>query len=406
MLKHWIWLTTREGIGTRGCAALLRLYGSAEEIYARDESAYRKTEGFERRWLRSLSDKSLEGAEKILALCEKKGISLLTYADPAYPQRLKNIADPPAVLYYKGTVPDFDREAAIAVVGSRRCTPYGMMHAKQFGRLIANSGGVVVSGGARGIDTMALRGALESTMPVVCVLGCGVDVAYPRENQALFEQIAAHGCVLSEFPPETPPEARNFPVRNRLLSGLALGVLVVEAPERSGALITANLALEQGRDVFAVPGNIGVKACEGSNRLIREGASMVEDGWEVLREYSCRFPGKLEDGRSKDAMRRIFQARYGLALPVYTPVVFSDTPDKKVVDNPAPKTYSDEKELPANLSEDEKKVLALLSDKAIHSDTLVAESGLPAQRVTAALTLLQIKQLALKLAGNYYQRKF
>ncbi len=404
MLKHWIWLTTRPGIGVHGRAALLRLFGTAERIFEMKERDYLAAEGFECRWLESLLDKSLDEAEKILIECDDKSIRLVTYADGAYPSRLRNISDPPALLYYCGTLPDFDNEAVIGVVGSRRCSAYGLLHAKQFSKLIASSGGMVVSGGARGIDSMALRGALDSEMPVACVLGCGVDVVYPPENRELFRQIAVHGCLLSEYRPGTRPDRGNFPVRNRIISGLALGVLVVEAPERSGALITANLALEQGRDVFAIPGNIGVKSCEGSNRLIRDGAIVVENGWEILREYEHLFPGKLSDGRSREAMERGFMAHFGRAAPVYTPVVLEEAIDKKVIDNPENRNYSDVKEKKPELAGDEAAVFAALSEKAELADELVVRSGLPAQRVAAALTMLQIKGLACKQAGNRYCR--
>lgn len=406
MLEHWIWLSTRKGIGTRGRAALLQLYGTAEHIYGLRESDYLHTEGFERRWLEGLNDKSLEQARRILVECDNLGIELLTYADEEYPNRLKNIPDPPALLYYKGKLPLFDDEAAIGVVGSRRCSAYGLLHAKQFGRLIAMSGGVVVSGGARGIDTMALSGALDSTMPVVCVLGCGLDVVYPRENSFLFREIMLHGCLISEYPPGTPPDRANFPVRNRIISGLSLGVLVVEAPEKSGALITAQCALEQGRDVFVIPGNIGSKFCEGSNRLLREGACMVENGWEVLREYQYLYPEKITDGRAMEAMKRIYQVRFQRAMPVYSPVIFPNGGDKKVVDNPPTKHYSDEKETKTALTEDERLVMEKLTDEPQYADVLVAATALPTQRVMAALTLLQIKGLASKSSGNCYQRKY
>ncbi len=399
MLKHWIWLTNRPGIGVHGRAALLRLFGTAEQIYRMKESEYLAAEGFDRRWLEGLLDKSLDEAEKILTQCDNKEIRLLTYADPAYPNRLKNIVDPPALLYYRGTLPDIDREAVIAVVGSRRCSAYGLLHAKQFSKLIASSGGIVVSDGARGIDSMALSGALDSEMPVLCVLGCGVDVVYPPENRGLFRQIESHGCILSEFKPGTRPDRGNFPVRNRILSGLALGVLVVEAPEKSGALITANQALEQGRDIFAIPGNIGVKSCEGSNRLIRDGAIVVENGWEVLREYRHLFPDKLSDGRSREAMERSFMARFGRPAPVYTPVVLEEP--KKVIDNSEAAKYSDEKEQP-QLAGDEAAVYAVLSAEPTLADDIVAQTKLPAQKVAAALTMLQIKKLAVKQPGNRY----
>lgn len=405
MLKHWIWLTTRKGIGTRGCASLLRLYGTAERIFALTKEECKSAVNFEKRWLEAISDKDLTEAEQILIRCEEKGISILTYADEAYPDRLRNIPDPPALLYYRGKFPEVDYEAVIAIVGTRRCSAYGLLHAKQFSKQVANSGGVVVSGGARGIDTMALRGALDSSMPVICVLGCGVDIAYPRENRWLFQEVERHGCLISEFPPGTPPERINFPRRNRIISGLALGVLVIEAPAKSGALITAEHALEQGRDVYTIPGNIGVKQCEGSNALLRDGASIVMDGWELLENYVHLFPNKLADSRNKQAMEKIFASRYGMALAVYSPMLPQEACDKKGIDNPPVNTYIEMKEPPADLQEDEKAILSCLSDKPLHCDEIIAMTGLPPQRVMSALTMLQIKQLSEKHAGNYYVRK-
>lgn len=405
MKQHWIWLTTRRGIGARGCAELLQLFGSAEEIYGLSAEDYKKTEGFQNRWLEPLCDKSLDGAEKILQDCMEHDIEILTYAEEAYPRRLKNISDPPVVLYYRGVLPSFDEEAVIAVVGSRRCSVYGLLHAKQFSKLIAASGGVVISGGARGIDTMALKGALDSQTPVVCVLGCGLDIDYPRENRYLFRDITHHGCLLSEYPPGTPPDRGNFPVRNRIISGLSLGVLVVEAPEKSGALITARLALEQGRDVFAIPGNIGVSHSAGSNRLLREGAMLVENGWDILQEYVFLYPEKLTDGRNAEAIERVYRARYCNAMSVYSPIAFQRGDDKKVVDNQPVKIYSDEKGEPGKMGEDELTVLGLLTDDSVHLDSLIGRCGLPARRVMAALTLLQIKNLVVVSNGNYYRRK-
>ncbi len=415
MDKHWVWLTTRKGVGTNGCARLLRLFGSAERVYECTKREYLQTEGFEERWLESLCDKDLTGAEDILRRCDEHDICLLRYDDDAYPDRLRSISDPPALLYYRGKLPDFDNEAAVAVVGSRRCSAYGLLHAKQFARLMALSGGVVLSGGARGIDTMALRGALDSAMPVVCVCGCGLDIAYPRENRFLFTEISRHGCLISEYPPGTPPLPAHFPVRNRILSGLSLGVLVVEAPEKSGALITAEHALEQGRDVFAIPGNLGAKHCEGSNRLLREGAILAQDGWDVMREYEARFPDKLMDGRRREALSRVYRARYGKALPVYSPVSFGDGESAPAA-AAEPPAYEPEPAVPAApakqaapvatpaLAGDEKTVFDALGTEPLLPDELVVACGLPAQRVLTALTMLQIKKLAAKTAGNRFFR--
>lgn len=422
MDKHWVWLTTRKGIGASGCARLLRHFGSAERIYECTRRQYEADEQIERRYVESLCDKDLEEAEQILRRCDEADIRLLRYDSAQYPERLKSISDPPALLYYRGRLPDFDEEVAVAVVGSRRCSAYGLLNAKQFSRMIAMSGGLVLSGGARGIDTMALRGALDSAMPVVCVCGCGLDVCYPKENRYLFNEITHHGCMISEYPPGTPPLPANFPVRNRILSGLSLGVLVVEAPEKSGALITAELALEQGRDVFAIPGNVGVKHCEGSNRLLREGAILVQDGQEVLREYERRFPDRLTDGRHKEALSNIYRARYGKAQPVYSPISFgqseslppeppsgAEKPKKPAPKPPVQPKPPEPPEPPAarelpKLTDDERAVYDALGKEPMLPDELVARCALPARRVASALTLLQIKGLAAKAAGNrFYQ---
>ena len=404
MLKHWIWLASRKGIGTRGCASLLRLFGSAEKVYQLNKEQCLATDGFEQRWMETVLDKDMAYAEKVLTDCDNKGISILTYADAAYPERLRNIADPPVLLYYLGNLLDFDKEAVISVVGTRKCSAYGMLHAKQFSRMISASGGIVLSGGARGIDTVALQSALESAMPVACVLGCGLDITYPRENRRLFEDVCRHGCLLSEYPPGTPPLGTNFPPRNRILSGLSVGVLVVEAPVKSGALITAEFALEQGRDVYTIPGNIGAKSCEGNNNLLKQGAQLVMDGWEIMQNYIYQFPDKIVDGHSKEAIENTFMYRYGRVVPVYSPDLTGGTNDKKSIDNTGTSAYSGNGN-PPKLTEDEEKVLNLLSGEPIHGDTLVAKTNIPSRRVMAALTMLQIKGLAEKCSGNYYVKK-
>ena len=386
MQKHWVWLATRSGIGVRGRAELLRRFGTAERIYAMDRAALQAEEGLRRSWLEPLLDKSLDGAERILAQCDRFDIRLLTYAEPAYPERLRNIADPPALLYYQGRLPDFDHEAAIAVVGSRRCSAYGLLHAKQFSRLIAASGGLVMSGGARGIDTMALQSAMDLPEPVVCVLACGLDIAYPPENGQLFAQIASRGCLLSEYPPGTSPMRGNFPVRNRILSGLSLAALVVEAPERSGALITAGTALEQGRDVFAVPGPIDAPASVGCNRLIRDGAGLASDAWDILREYEARFPDKLRREGTQDAPPVLgYQAR-------------QKTEPKPV----APSVSLSHNNL--SLTDDQICLLRTLTEEPMLADDLIELTGIPTRRVLSALTVLEIEHLVTQHSGKRYAR--
>ena len=403
MQEHWIWLSGRKGIGPVGCAYLIEKFGTAEQIYAMTSEELREQGITNPNLIRILADKSLDAAWGVMDACEHHGIKILTYCDEIYPKRLKSISDPPMVLYYKGEFPYVDEEAGIGIVGTRKGSLYGLLNAKEFGKSIACGGGMVVTGGARGIDTMALKGALEGQTPVICVLGSGLDMLYPHENRDLFLQVSKHGCLISEYVPGTRAYPGNFPVRNRIISGLSLGVLVVEAPERSGALITANHALEQGRDVFAVPGNIGTDACLGSNRLLREGAYMVESGWDILSMYQSLFPNKLYDPKKAENIKKLISYRYSNTLPVYTPV-YENPFNQKKIDIPEKKTYSDEKPTLNNLTPDEQLVLDHLTAERIHMDNLTVASGLPVSRVAAAITLLQIKKAVSRLPGNYVIR--
>ena len=284
MLIHWIWLSHRPGFGPRTKAKLLEHFRDPEAVYYADGEALGQLElSAEAR--AALLDKNLESSGKILEDCEKKRLNILTIQDAAYPSRLKNIPDPPLVLYYKGQLPDFDSEPVIGVVGTRKASAYGLTVAKRMGYQIGKCGGLVVSGMAYGIDGLAMSGALTAGAKTVGVLGCGADIVYPQSNRSLFRDVERYGCILSEFAPGQPAAKWTFPMRNRIISGLSCGVLVVEAPEKSGALITARLALEQGRDVFAVPGSIYSPLSAAPNRLIVEGAIPALSGWDVLEHY-------------------------------------------------------------------------------------------------------------------------
>lgn len=404
MLKYWVWLTQRKGLGARRASALLRYFGTAEEVYLASEVEYAQVEGIDQSCIASLMDKSLSDAQRVLEQCYRKRINLMTIQDAGYPRRLMNIADPPILLYYRGRVPAVDEEPVVAIVGSRNCSPYGLLCAKRFGFHIAGCGCTVVSGGARGIDTMALRGAVSTGSPVICVLGCGVDIAYPKENATLFQDVEANGWLVSEYPPGTPPEGRNFPVRNRIISGLSLGVLVVEAGEKSGALITAGLALEQGRDVFAIPGNIDVAGNKGSNRLIKEGAIVADCGWDVAREYAPMFPDKIHNFSGTNQLA-VSQAELQSALhpsQVQAASPAEPLPEKKSVDNTRSATYIDVQEILAELSDDEREIVQLLRDGAVHVDEIIASSGKPAPTVLAALTMLEVKHYIKRHPGKYF----
>lgn len=411
MLVHWIWLATRPGLNDRTKLAVLRQFHDPEDAFYADSGAYLNVEGLTQEGLTALQDKSLDQARRILAQCTDKDIRILTYQDTAYPSRLKNIPDPPLVFYYKGRLPDLDSLPAIGVVGTRQATPYGIQTAKRMGYQIARCGGVVVSGGASGIDGAAMSAALSGDGIVVGILGSGADIVYPLSNRSLFADVEQRGCLLSEFPPGTPPHKWNFPKRNRLISGLSCGVLVVEAPVRSGALITAREAADQGRDVFVVPGNVDVPACAGSNALLRDGAIAVSSGWDVLSEYEALYPDKIHrnnrpshltvypDEVAVETEKRPLKVAQKPRLP---DKVKGSKPkkDKKVIDNGGPPPYIDvEKELP-KLSEEEQAVVDRLKQGERLTDDVIAEVGLPASRVLSMLTMLEVKGVIVRLPGN------
>ena len=273
MLKYWIWLSTRQNVSGAQAIVLLSRFGSAVAIYQADEEALKR--GSDASVPPSLLDKSLTGAEVILQQCYQKNIHVMTIQDAQYPARLRTIDDPPIVLYYKGVFPAIDTSPVIAMVGTRKASAYGLMQAKRLGYQVAKSGGIVVSGGADGIDTMCLTGALTADRPVIAVLGCGVDICYPRENEKIYAEIAEKGLLLSQFPPGMEARPYTFPQRNRVIAGLAEAVTVVEAGTNSGALITAEHAAALSREIFAVPGNITSSCSLGCNKLLMDGASPI-----------------------------------------------------------------------------------------------------------------------------------
>ena len=294
-LRHWLWLSTRGPAPGMYAARVLEHFGTPEGAYYADSAAYGQIPGIPGTVRQALEDKDLTPAETILAKCKEQGIWILTMQDAAYPQRLRQLESAPCVLYGKGTLPQLDHLPVVAIVGARKASPYGVMAARQFGLALARQGILVVSGSAYGVDAAALNGALRSGGEVVSVLGNGIDVTYPAGHEDLYADVAAAGALLSEYPPGTPPAGAHFPVRNRLIAGLSLGVLVVEGTETSGALITARWALEAGRDVFAVPGGIDAPLSRGPNGLIRRGeAKLVQDAWDIVEEYRALFPDTLQ----------------------------------------------------------------------------------------------------------------
>lgn len=393
MLKYWLWLATRKGLGSRSAWLVARHFPSPEAAYGAAPEAYAQIEGL-RSW-EPLLDKDLSEPERILRQCYENEISILTVQDAAYPDRLKASDDPPVVLYYRGILPDLDGPA-IGVVGTRKASVYGLTQARRLGYGLARCGCTVISGGARGIDTEALKGALTGGSPVIAVLGCGVDVVYPRENRQLFRDIVLNGCLISEYPPGTPPLPQHFPVRNRIISGLSLGILVAEAPEKSGALITADRALEQGRDVFVLPANVGVESCGGNLKLLRDGAIPVRDAWDILQEYDAQYPQLHE--------RQPLGSRAGGEIVVQQEPT-EETKPKKDIDKPKAKAYIDLKDIMETLSRDEQTLVVLLQSGPLHIDVIVERAQMAAGRALASLTLLEVKGMIQRPSARMYELK-
>lgn len=405
-LKYWLWLTSRSGMDAASSLRVLDHFLTPERAY------YAGAEDYEELSLRpavkrGLLDKELETAERILADCERLGVRILTIQDADYPVRLKQLADPPAVLYVKGRLFHFDEEVAIGVVGAREPSGYGIACAERFGLELARGGALVLSGIAEGLDSCAIRGALKGGGPVVSILAGGVDVPFPPRNRYLYEDVAAAGALISEYPPGTPHRGHHFLARNRILSGLSLGVLAVECRMHSGTMSTVNHAIEQDRDVFAIPGAIDAPMSEGTNFLIRQGARLVTCGRDILEEYWGRYPLKLqasapltpEAAQARlDALRQVDeQAEPGKpekpAKPETKSAPEPEKPEREVV------PLAKQKE---RFTDDELAVLAALQSGNRTADELVELTQLPARRVLSTLTMLQIGAAVEELPGKRF----
>lgn len=397
MTEHWIWLAHRPGIGPIGAAQLIDFFGSAEAVFAADAETLSRA-GLDGKTRTALLDKDLSAAERVLDTCLARGIRVLHPGDGDYPERLRQIGGAPTVLYCVGRLPDFSGQPCIGAVGTRRANAWGLHTARLLGWQIAGCGGVLVTGMAAGIDGEAARGALDRGGRVVGVLGCGVDVVYPKENRAVFERVAEQGCLLSEYPPGAEPRARYFPARNRIISALSDGVVVVQAGERSGALITARWAADQGRDVFAVPGSAGDALSRGCNTLLREGAILAECGWDVMREYEYRYPAAVREyhGRPEPGPQPAQPARTAGA----------ERPKKPA--SAAAKVCSEKPASAAPLPDPpptepvQRRIAELLSAGPLQLDGLIAALDLPAARVLSQLTLMEVRGLVVRAPGKIY----
>ena len=378
---YWVWLTTRSGCGAVFGRKLIEQFGTPEAVWRAAREDIAAVPSITRMLADALMDKDLTYPHRILDDCARQDIEIVTLADEHYPALLRQINNPPLLLYVRGTLPDFRTHLAISIVGTRRATKYGLHASRYFAGNLAQNGCIIVSGMALGIDGMANRAAVEAGGQTVAVLGSGVDVCYPWQHKQLLEDITAHGAVISEYPPGTEPHGRHFPVRNRIITGLSRGTLVVEAPQKSGALISADLALEQGRDIFAVPADINRPNSAGCNHLIRKGgAELVQTPTDILSYY-----GQREQNGSRAAAVRQPE----------TPVVVQE---ELRIDTAAPPVMEMRR---LEGSAEERAVWCAVRNGCHTVDAIVDETGLTASVVLTALTMLEIGVYLIRAGDGY-----
>src|SRR3989454_2042970 len=369
-LRDWIALSFVTGVGSRTAAILIDRFNSPTSVFEANSYAL-ESAGLKRETIDAI--KSAEPREKAAREIDelaKLGGQVLTLTDERYPKLLRETYDPPIVIYCLGDLAAALAQPAIAVVGSRRCSTYGRNVAEKLSRELAERGVTIISGLARGIDSAAHRGALDGRGLTVAVMGTGLDAVYPKENNKLAARIVEQGALVTEFPLATPPVSQNFPFRNRVISGLALGVMIIEGAERSGSLITARLAYEQGRDVFAVPGNITSAKSFGPNYLIKDGAKLVQTWHDVVEEFPAEIKATIlaaERGEQRTGKARVVEVE---------------------------------------LSESERKVFKMLNtDEPVHIDQLIARSGLNLGELMGALLQLEMTDRIRQLPGKTFVRR-
>ena len=382
------------GLPAGRCAAALDKWSTPEALLAAArngrEDQLLATKGITPVTIERLKEAANRNIEKALAAMQEYSIRLLLLEDEEYPTALRSIPDPPLYLFVRGSIQEND-EVAVAIVGTRHATEYGRGLAGSFGRDLARRGVTVISGLARGIDTAAHRGALEGGGRTFAVCGCGLDVVYPSENKNLMEDIAANGAALSEFAPTVHPEPWHFPARNRIISGLSAGTIVVEAAERSGALITADFALEQSREVFAVPGNVHKGQSKGCHGLIKQGATLVENVDDVISALNNQaLPFVASEPKSAEKKsRRKSEAENERQPALNLGSASRSTPALK------PQVRDD-------LSASENRVYLTLEVEARHIDEIALAAQMGAGEVNATLVMLEIKGVARRLPGNSF----
>ena len=386
--KYWIWLSDIMGAGAR-VEDIFSYFSSAREVYEADRTQRIVSGVFSRRQIDALDTVSLKRAENAIEICEKNGWKIYTPEDSEYPELLHRLPDRPLVLFVDGDISCLNDRIAVGVVGTRNPSYESIAVARKICADMAAKGAVTVSGGALGIDSAAHEGAIEGGGKTVCVMGCGLGSSYLRENEPLRREIARNGALITEYLPFTEATRYSFPARNRIISGVSHGVLVIEAGEKSGSLITARRAVEQGREVFAVPGSILTSAYTGVNRLIRDGAKVATCADDILSSFALMYPERLN--LSKNAVLNETE----------TEIILENAVKQKVKESSA----RVKKNAPDTLDSDAKAIYELFGTEPIHADELCVMSGLPVSKVLSALMMLEFEGLVEAAEGKNYRIK-
>lgn len=378
--KYWVWLSLVLGPSTRN-DDILTAFPNPKKLFNASEKDRMLTGVFTKRQIEKLAETRIEDAEAIVASCKKYGWEIVTPADKIYPAGLRKLSDMPTVLYVDGDISCLRGKVIIAVVGTRKPCHESVAIARKISSDLAKAGAVVVSGGALGIDSAAHEGTLEAGGKTVCVLGCGLGFDYLRDNEPLRREVSRNGALVTEYPPMTSGSKRTFPERNRIISGMSHGVLVVEAGEKSGSLITAKRAAEQARDVYAIPGSILTTAYNGANALIRDGAKAVAGAKDILAPYAVMYPDRL----NLDAV--------------------GDEPIKVEIPEKNQNLQTVKKQSVSGLDPECAAVYNLFGEESLHPDDICAASGLSPSRVIAALMQLQMADYIESDGGKNYRVK-
>ena len=396
--EYWLWLQCALGAGAK-TDELIAYFGDPEKMYNAGSAEWRLSGLLTDKKINALKSISPSETGGIFRECKAKGYSIITPDNINYPERLKQLRDMPLVLYALGDTSVLKDTVSIGVVGTRNASNYGIETAQKLSFALASSGVTIVSGGALGIDSEAHAGAMLAKGRTVAFLGCGLSFDYLKENASLRRAITKYGAVVSEFAPFTPASRTTFPIRNRLISGLTLGTLVIEAGIKSGSLITANFALEQGKDVFAVPGDIVRSSFDGANHLIKNGAKPVFSAMDILSEYEYLYGDLIDFSKAETSLSQIPYVEYRKAKK--TVVTKKPLINEKLVKED--KSKEKKKELDNSFSDEAKKVYSVLSSEPTHVDDILRQTALKMSDVLSALTELELMGEIESIEGKKYK---